>query len=341
MFKKASRKRIKLKVGVTGPAGSGKTTSAIRLARGLAGPDGKIAVIDTENGSASLYSDRYDFDVLEISPPFDHQKFMDGINAAVGAGYDVVIIDSASHFWEGILAYKDALDRRGGNSFTNWNEAGRHFKEILSAVLQSPVHVICCLRSKMDYILEADSRGKMSPKKVGLAPIMRDGIEFEFTSVFDVDLSHHAATSKDRTGLFTDKIFQITEETGEQLVRWLETAPAPTPQVPSSEETVYMAIDVQVAEIGELIEQGGYSSEQVAKWKMSDPSALTREQADKAIVFLKGKLEGGQRRCAITYHLAAHSRSLYCRLCSYSFCSLWGNRRLRLPRSRRRCATPG
>ena len=290
MFKKASRKRIKLKVAVTGPAGSGKTTSSIRLARGLAGPDGKVAVIDTENGSASLYSDRYDFDVCEITPPFEHQKFIAAIDAAVKAGYDVVIIDSASHFWEGILQFKDALDRRGGNSFTNWNEAGRHFKDILNAVLQSPVHVICCMRSKMDYVIEQDGKGKATPKKVGLAPIMRDSIEFEFTVVFDIDLTHSAATSKDRTGLFTDRIFQITEDTGQQLVNWLDTAPE---AAPAPAESVYGVTDDQLEAIAQLIAQGGFSPEQVAKWRISDPSTLTAEQADKVVAFLTAKVDGG------------------------------------------------
>ena len=308
MFKKASRKRIKLKTAITGPAGSGKTTSSIRLARGLAGPNGKIALIDTENGSASLYSDRYDFDVCEISPPFDHQKFIGAIMAAVDAGYQVIIIDSASHFWEGILEYKDKLDRRGGNSFSNWNEAGRHFKDLLNAVLQSPVHVICCLRSKMDYILEQDGKGKATPKKVGLAPIMRDGVEYEFTTVFDIDLSHHAATSKDRTGLFTDRIFQITEETGAQLARWLESAEetpaaqqsaAPSsakpaePAKPSETTVVYdneHAPAPHLAELVEVIRQGGWDHDQLSRWKLGNLDALNPDQAAKAVAFLKGKL---------------------------------------------------
>jgi hypothetical protein len=231
-FRRATRRQTKLKLGMTGPSGSGKTTSALRLGRGLVGPQGKIAVIDTENGSASLYSDRYDFDVLEISPPFEHPKFIDAIHAAASAGYDCVILDSASHFWEGLLEFKDKLDRRGGNSFTNWNEATRHFKDILNAVLQSPIHVICCLRSKIDYVIEQDGKGKAAPRKIGLAPIMRDGVEYEFTTVFDVDLNHQAATSKDRTGLFADRIFQITEDTGAQLARWLEIA-EPAPAAPA------------------------------------------------------------------------------------------------------------
>lgn len=220
LFKKATREKVFLKLAITGPSGSGKTYSALRLARGLVGPTGKIALIDTENRSASLYADRFDFDTLEIAPPFDNEKFVDGVTAAVEAKYGAIVIDSASHFWEGILDYKDKLDQRGGNSYTNWKIAGEKFGGVIKAVLQSPTHVICCMRSKMDYVQEKDDRGKTQIKKVGLAPIMRDGIEYEFTTVFDVALNHQAAVSKDRSGLFVDKIFQITEETGAQLEAW-------------------------------------------------------------------------------------------------------------------------
>jgi hypothetical protein len=244
MFKKATRKQAKIKLAVTGASGSGKTFSALRLAKGLA--DGKkVAVIDTENGSASLYSDRFDFDTLDLSPPFTHDKFIGAINAAEGAGYEVLVIDSASHIWEGILEYKSKLDGRGGNSYTNWADAGNKFKGILDAVLQSKLHVICCLRSKMDHVIDKDSSGRTTIKKVGMAPIMRDGIEYEFTTVLDVDMSHQASASKDRTGMFTDKIFQVTEDTGKMIAKWLSTASAPEPEAPKPAAT---PLDVQIIE---------------------------------------------------------------------------------------------
>ena len=244
MFKKATRKQAKIKLAVTGASGSGKTYSALRLATGLA--DGrKVAVIDTENGSASLYSDRFDFDTLDLSPPFTHDKFIGAISAAEGAGYEVLVIDSASHIWEGILEYKSKLDGRGGNSYTNWADAGNKFKGILDAVLQSKLHVICCLRSKMDHVIDKDSSGRTTIKKVGMAPIMRDGIEYEFTTVLDVDMSHQASASKDRTGMFTDKIFQVTEDTGKMISQWLSTASAPEPEAPKPSAT---PLDVQIIE---------------------------------------------------------------------------------------------
>lgn len=232
LFQKATRKKIKLKLAVTGPSGSGKSFGALRIASGMSS---KIAFLDTENGSASLYSDRFNFDVLNIAPPFSPEKFTDGLKAAAESGYEVVIIDSASHFWEGILDIKSKMDARGGNSYTNWNDAGKRFKDVLDAILQSPLHVICCMRSKMDYVQEKNDQGKTTIKKVGLAPIMRDGSEFEFTTIFAVDMAHQTKADKDRTGLFGDSIFQITEETGKQLLAYLdkgEEAP-PTPQKPA------------------------------------------------------------------------------------------------------------
>ena len=220
MFQKAVRNNARIKLAITGPSGSGKTYSALRLASGLA-ENGRIAVLDTENNSASLYAEDFDFDVAPINPPFTNDKFVQAIRKSVELGYQVVILDSASHFWEGILEYKDALDKRGGNSFTNWGEANKQYKVILNALLQSDVHLIACLRSKTEYVVEKDEKGRSVPRKIGLAPIMRDGVEYEFTTVFHLDAAHQAMADKDRTGLFTDKIFLITEQTGRDIARWL------------------------------------------------------------------------------------------------------------------------
>ena len=222
MFKKAERTAVFLKLAMTGSAGSGKTLSALRLARGLVGPNGRIAVIDTENGSASLYADRTGFDVCNVEDKSDWEAYSEMVKGAEQAGYDCIIIDSFSHVWEAILDYKAKLDAGPrGNSYTNWNDAGRKFKEALEAILHSRTHVICCLRTKTEYVLEKNDNGKSVPRKIGLAPIMREGIEFEFTTVFDISVDTHTAIcSKDRTGLFTGKDFLITEQTGVDLDIW-------------------------------------------------------------------------------------------------------------------------
>jgi len=235
-FQRAQRSQVFAKLAITGPTGSGKTFSALRLAGGLLNGTGKrIAFLDTENDSASLYSERFDFDVLPINRPFENEKFIEGINMAVSEGYGIVIIDSSSHFWEGVLEYKSKLDGRGGNSYTNWQDANKKFDGIIAAVLHSKIHLIACMRSKMDYILEDNGKGKMAPRKVGLAPVMRDGIEYEFTTVFDIALDHQAQASKDRSGLFTDKICQITEATGATLAEWLSGATAKQPATPPAQ----------------------------------------------------------------------------------------------------------
>lgn len=223
-FKAATRQAAKLKLAITGPSGSGKTTAALRCARGLVGKKGKIAVIDTENRSASLYADLTAFDVLNLEAPYEHSKFSEAIQAAEAAGYNCVIIDSASHLWEAILDYKAQLDKRGGNGYTNWNEAGGRFREVVDCLLGANLHVISCLRSKMEHSIEKDEKGRTTIRKVGLAPIMRDGIEYEFSAVLDLDMSHQAVSSKDRTRLFDGKIFEVSEETGIALAKWLSEA---------------------------------------------------------------------------------------------------------------------
>lgn len=228
-FVKATKARVAPKIAIAGVSGSGKTYSALRFARGLVGPNARVALIDTENGSASLYADKFEFDVCDVAPrtfdggrkAFWHADFRDAINDAINGGYDALIIDSASHIWEGVLDYKGELDKGGGNSYTNWNKAGAQYKTIIDLVLQAPIPVVCCFRSKIAYVLEADENGKQIPRKRGLAPIARDGVEYEFTTVFDVDFAHNATASKDRTGLFVDSE-RITEATGERFRNWLD-----------------------------------------------------------------------------------------------------------------------
>ena len=229
MFAKAERSDTSIKLAITGPSGSGKSFGALKLARGLAGPTGKIAFIDTENGSGKLYYNLTEFFHYDMTPPFEHKKFIGAVKEAEQAGFDCVIIDSMSHLWQGILDYKDTLDRKGGNSFANWNEAGKLFNETLQTILQAGIHVIVNMRVKMEYVLreEVNAKGKAVsvPKKVGLSPIMRDNIEYEFSTVLEVGMDHQCTPSKDRTGLFIGKTFQIDEGTGELIAAWLSGNP--------------------------------------------------------------------------------------------------------------------
>ena len=224
--RKAEKKRVKLKMAVQGPSGSGKTLGALALAKNL-WPEAKICAIDTENESASLYADKFTFDTIPLGPPFTTARYVECIDASVKAGYDVLIIDTITAQWDGsggILQRKNEMDMRGGNSFTNWSSFTPEHEAFKQIMLQAPIHVIATMRSKQDYILQANDKGKQMPKKVGMAPIQRDQIDYEFTIVFDVQMDHKAVSSKDRTGLFNDKVVDLADPMTADAIRgWLES----------------------------------------------------------------------------------------------------------------------
>ena len=240
MFTRAVRSQSKFKLALTGPSGAGKTLSALKFARGLVGPEGKIAVADTENGSASLYADRYEFDTVEITPPYTPEKFINIIQAAVAYKYDVLILDSISHAWSGeggVLDQKDKLDAKGNsNGFANWKKLTPVQERFVAAILPSKIHLIATMRSKTSYILVENDKGKQQPKKVGMAPIQRDGMEYEFTSVFDLSADHEVDVSKDRTGLFDGQTFTISENHGTMAREWIAGG-APVIDKPPAEKS--------------------------------------------------------------------------------------------------------
>lgn len=224
LFKRAERKKAWLKLALTGPSGSGKTYSALLIAKGMGK---RIAVIDTENESAALYAGipgLPDFDHCSIDPPYTIDKYTAAIQAALTEGYDVLVIDSLSHAWAGeggLLQQKEDLDSRGGkgekNKFTNWGAITKQQERFKGWLLKADVHMIVTMRSKQDYVLGEGN----APIKVGMAPIQREGMEYEFTMVLDMAMNHSAKTSKDRTGLFDGKIFVPNEKTGLELINWL------------------------------------------------------------------------------------------------------------------------
>jgi hypothetical protein len=228
MFKKAVRESAKLRLALTGPAGSGKTYSSLQIAKGL---DGKIAMIDTERGSGALYANICDYDVLRIDPPFEPTKFLQGIKAAEDAGYNVLIIDSLSHAWAGeggILTIHDRTAKAVRNSFDAWREVTPQHNQLVDTILASTCHIIVTLRTKTGYEIITEN-GKTKVSKVGLAPIQREGLEFEFTVVMDLSVEGHVATaSKDRTGLFDSTRLTLTPDMGKKLHSWLESSGIPT-----------------------------------------------------------------------------------------------------------------
>jgi len=230
-FKKAQRSQSRLRLALMGTSGSGKTYGALQIARGIGG---RIAVIDTERGSAALYADQCEYDVCSLDAPYSAQRYIEAIHAAEAAGYNTIIIDSLSHAWQGdggLLDQHDmaAKSSRSGNSFQAWREITPLHNRLVDAMLQSPAHIIACMRSKTEYALQTDERGKQKPVKIGLAPVFRDGIEYEFTCCLDISVDGHVATAtKDRTGLF-DNYHIISVDTGKRLSAWLNGA-QPQPQ---------------------------------------------------------------------------------------------------------------
>jgi hypothetical protein len=238
VLRKAERKKAKLKIGVFGPSGSGKTYSALLMAKGMA-PWDKIAVIDTENGSAELYSHLGAYNVITLSPPFHPEKYAEAIIACEKAGMEVVIIDSITHEWNGtggILEMADEMAQGSKNSFAVWKKLTPMHNRFIDCILQSPLHVICCGRTKQEYVLnQVERNGKTVnvPEKTGMKAMTRDGFDYEMTVAFDLAISHYATTSKDRSGIFMDKTaFKIGEDTGKTLLDWGNSGAAdlPTPE---------------------------------------------------------------------------------------------------------------
>lgn len=236
LFAPARKSTAKARIGLAGPTGAGKTFTALRLAAGLAGSQGKVAVIDTEHGSASLYADMFAFDVAMMNPPYSPSKYRMAIGEASDAGYDVLVIDSITHAWNGTGGVLEIVDeeakRQRGNKFAAWAVGSEEWRELLDTILGCPMHAIVTMRSKMEYVQQENSRGKTEVVKVGMAPEARDGIEYEFTVVGDLDQRHSMVVSKSRIAAFADRVIdKPSEQVGADIRAWLtEDEPDPVEQ---------------------------------------------------------------------------------------------------------------
>ena len=223
----ASRKKANIRMAIQGPSGAGKTYSSLLIAYGLCKDWSKIAVVDTEQGSSHLYSSLGSFKVLTLSAPHTPERYIEAITTCEASGMEVIIIDSTTHEWEYLLDYHSSLP---GNSFTNWNKVTPRHNQFIQKLLLSRAHIIATIRTKQDYVL-SDKNGTLSPEKVGLKSVQRDGLEYEFTLVFDVDIRNNARASKDRTGLFFGKPqAKLTVQTGEQIASWCESGKEMSPE---------------------------------------------------------------------------------------------------------------
>jgi hypothetical protein len=279
-IRKALRKQAKIKLALQGSSGSGKTYSTLLLASGMT-VWSRIAVIDTENHSADLYAHLGEFNVLQLSKPFSPERYISAIETCEKAGMEVIIIDGITHEWEGSGGILDIHGNLPGNSFTNWAKITPRHNAFVQKILESPCHIICSIRTKTDYVL-SEKNGKMVPEKVGMKGITRDGMDYEFTIVFDIDLKHNATASKDRTGLFMDKPERIiTQEHGRRILQWCKKG--------TSLEEVILQVNsaTSIEQIRQLYKENPEYQAQI------EPLAVARkEQLQKEIIINNAKTTG-------------------------------------------------
>ena len=285
MFRRAERRKAKLRLAITGPAGSGKTYGALLIAQGLGG---RIAMIDTENGSGDLYADTCDYDVETLTAPYSVQKYLTAIHEAEEEGYDILIIDSLSHAWTGEGGLLDMHNKltagmKSGNSYVAWGKITPWQNRLIETMLGSKCHIIATMRSKTDYAQLQNDRGKTEIRKVGLAPVQRDGMDYEFTIVFDLSMEHTVTVSKDRTRLFDGNTFTISQDVGKVLRKWLDSGAEIKPDSQDTRNAInrlyrgYLEIfdnDVQAAQTAMLSITEGRASKD---WNEQDMQNLSED----------------------------------------------------------------
>lgn len=241
LFQKAVKHDAKLRLAIAGPSGSGKTYSALAIATALGGP---IAFVDTEHGSASKYADLFDFDVMEIEAPYHPDRYIEAIEGAAQAGYKVIILDSLSHAWNGpgglLELVEDAAKRmKTANTYAAWRDITPIQNRLIEAIVSADIHLIGTMRSKQDYVQEKTEKGNTVIRKVGMAPIQRDGFEYEFDVFFDMDHDNNALVSKTRCPAMSGKVYS---KPGAQVAKilkdWLKSdVPAKPPTQNAPEPT--------------------------------------------------------------------------------------------------------
>jgi hypothetical protein len=246
-FKKASKAQAKARVALMGVTGSGKTYTALKIATDMGGT---IAVIDTEHSTASKYADTFTFDTLSLNS-YEPDTYVAAIKAA--EGYDVLVIDSLSHAWagkNGALEQVDQIAKRSnsGNKFTAWADVTPMQQRLVEAMLSFPGHLIVTMRSKMEYVLKDNGKGRQAPEKVGLAPIQRDGIEYEFDVVGELNLMHELIITKTRCSELDGAIVLKGEGIGATLAEWLADGVAPVMMPLNADQAVQDAKDLAALE---------------------------------------------------------------------------------------------
>lgn len=279
-LKKATRKQVKLRMSIASPTGFGKTHSALLIAFGITNDWNKIAVIDTENDSASLYSDMGEFNTISIAPPYTPERYTEAIHTCEKAGMEVIIIDSVTHVWSGqggLLEYNNSL----GGRYQDWAKTTPRYQKWLDSILQSKCHVITTIRKKQAYEMVKENN-KTTVEKKGMEDQVRDNYDYEMTIAFEIiNEKHLAKAAKDRTRLFSDgHEFVITSKTGEDILKWCNEGKKEIPEM-------FKTLDEKVFEAESVLSDSISVDDLTAKYKVLAPDV----KKDKRIIDLCAEIK--------------------------------------------------
>jgi len=242
--KHAKREKIFPKIAIIAPSGGGKTYGGLRLATGMAqeieketGKKAKILMGNTESKRGLYYANEFDYDIVDIDAPYNPEKFVELIEFAVSEGYDILIIDSSSHEWEGKGGCLE-LQQQAGGTYQSWAKVTPRHQKFINAIADSPITIIATMRGKDQYEMSKDERGRASVQKLGVGAKQREGFEYEFTCTFLVDQKTNTAeVQKDNTHIFDSEGPTIlTENHGAKIMQWANSGEGYTPVVRKEEE---------------------------------------------------------------------------------------------------------
>ena len=243
--KKAKREKIFVKIALMAPSGGGKTYGSLRLATGMAaeikketGRDARILMANTEQKRGYYYADEFAYDIVDVCAPHNPEKYVELIDFAVQEGYDILIIDSTSHEWEGSGGCLE-LQQQAGGTYQSWGKVTPRHNKFINAIADSPIHIIATMRGKDQYEVNKDDKGKTSVQKLGVGAKQRDGFEYEFTCSFLIDQKTNCAeVQKDNTHIFEHEgPVLLTEKHGERVMQWANSGEGYTPVVRKENET--------------------------------------------------------------------------------------------------------
>lgn len=269
--KKATREKIYTKIALMAPSGGGKTYGALRLATGMAeelkaqsGKEAKILLANTESKRGYYYANEFNYDIVDIDAPHNPEKYVELIEFAVAEGYEILIIDSSSHEWEGKGGCLE-LQQQAGGTYQSWAKVTPRHNKFINAIADSQIHIIATMRGKDQYEMEKDDRGRTTVTKLGVGAKQRDGFEYEFTCTFLIDQKTNMATAqKDNTHIFESETATLLSEAyGKKIIKWANSGEGYTPVVRKEEpvETEDELKTIKKDIIAKCTELGGTKNE--------------------------------------------------------------------------------